>query len=252
MRQLLIVLSAVVVVTGCASHSLVPPGQAVAIRHREQALVPHSAAIQDAIRQSGKGGALVFLDERDGHLVVLPGDSPAEAWSRSSTSSAGGSTDRASALAVLTFVHRADVPKAPEAVTARSLDEQERLRATLASLDGELRKLSDSVAATRRETQTALATVREETRKALDALAEDLATAKKFMLQVAQLGYLNQEMNAENASAIRKAATASQDASASSAKLADTMRQLSEHLASQLKDVATRLDAIQNRISNVK
>jgi len=30
------------------------------------------------------------------------------------------------------------------------------------------------------------------------------------------------------------------------------MRQLSEHLAAQLKDLATRLDAIQNRISNVK
>ena len=40
--------------------------------------------------------------------------------------------------------------------------------------------------------------------------------------------------------------------SANSAKLADTMRQLSDSLASQLKELAARLDAIQNRISDVK
>ena len=48
--------------------------------------------------------------------------------------------------------HRADVPKAPESVTYSFLQEQETLRttlATLAGLDTELRKLSDSVVATR-------------------------------------------------------------------------------------------------------
>lgn len=247
MRRLLRVLGLVMMVGGCASHALVPAPQATAIKHREQALAPHAAAIQDAIRQSGRTGALAFVDARDGRLAVLPGDTPADAWSR-----AAASTDRAAAPAVLTFVYRADVPKEPESVTAAALQEQETQRATLAGLDGELRKLSDALAATRRDTQTSLDASRQETQKALDALTEELATARKFMLQVAQLGYLNQDMNAENASVLKKAAAASQESSANSAKLAESMRQLSEHLAAQLKDLAARLDAIQNRISNVK
>ena len=88
--------------------------------------------------------------------------------------------------------------------------------------------------------------------KALDSLAGDLAAARKFMLQTAQLGSLNHEMNVANANGLRKVAAASQEVSANSAKLADTMRQLSENLASQLKELAARLDAIQERISNVK
>ena len=247
MRRLLRVLALVMMVGGCASHPLVPAPQATAIKHREQALAPHAAAIQDAIRQSGRTGALAFVDARDGRLAVLPGDTPADAWSR-----AAASTDRAAAPAVLTFVYRADVPKEPEAVTVAALQEQETQRATLAGLDGELRKLSDALAATRRDTQASLDVSRQETQKALDALTEELATARKFMLQVAQLGYLNQDMNAENASVLKKAAAASQESSANSAKLAESMRQLSEHLAAQLKDLAARLDAIQNRISNVK
>ncbi len=247
MRRLLRVLGLVMMVGGCASHALVPAPQATAIKHREQALAPHAAAIQAAIRQSGRTGALAFVDARDGRLAVLPGDTPADAWSR-----AAASTDRAAAPAVLTFVYRADVPKEPEAVTVAALQEQETQRATLAGLDGELRKLSDALAATRRDTQASLDVSRQETQKALDALTEELATARKFMLQVAQLGYLNQDMNAENASVLKKAAAASQESSANSAKLAESMRQLSEHLAAQLKDLAARLDAIQNRISNVK
>jgi hypothetical protein len=247
MRRLLRVLALVVMVGGCASHALVPAPQATAIKHREQALAPHAAAIQDAIRQSGRTGALAFVDARDGRLAVLPGDTPADAWSR-----AAASTDRAAAPAVLTFVYRADVPKEPEAVTAAALQEHETQRTTLAGLDGELRKLSDALAATRRDTQASLDASRQEAQKALDALTEELATARKFMLQVAQLGYLNQDMNAENASVLKKAAAASQESSANSAKLAESMRQLSEHLAAQLKDLAARLDAIQNRISNVK
>ena len=247
MRRLLRVLGLVMMVGGCASHALVPAPQATAIKHREQALAPHAAAIQDAIRQSGRTGALAFVDARDGRLAVLPGETPADAWSR-----AAASTDRAGAPAVLTFVYRADVPKEPEAVTVAALQEQETQRATLAGLDGELRKLSDALEATRRDTQTSLDASRQEAQKALDALTEELATARKFMLQVAQLGYLNQDMNAENASVLKKAAAASQESSANSAKLAESMRQLSEHLAAQLKDLAARLDAIQNRISNVK
>ena len=248
MRQWLLVLSLAVVVIGCASHPLVPKEQAEAIKNRDRALAPHSAAIQDTIRQSGNEGALAFLDAGDGHLVVLPGDSPGEAWARHIASPSGSPTGRASMPPVISFVYRADVPKAPESLTSRSLEQQDTLRATLAALDAELRKLSDSVVATRRETQTS----REDMQKALDSLAGDLAAARKFMLQTAQLGSLNQEMNVANANGLRKVAAASQEVSANSAKLADTMRQLSENLASQLKELAARLDAIQERISNVK
>ena len=253
MRQRLLVLSLAMVVAGCASrHSLVPTEQAVAIQNRDRALAPHSAAIQDTIRQSGNVGALAFLDAGDGHLVVLPGDSPAEAWARYLASPSGSPTGRVSVPPVVSFVHRADVPKAPESVTYSFLQQQETLRTTLAALDTELRKLSDSVVATRRETQTSIATAREDMQKALDSLAEDLAAARKFVLQTAQLGWLNQEMNVENANGIRKLSAASQQVSANSAKLADTMRQLSNSLENHLKELAARLDAIQNRISNVK
>src|SRR5712691_502536 len=252
MRQWLLVLSLAVVVIGCASHPLVPKEQAEAIKNRDRALAPHSAAIQDTIRQSGNEGALAFLDAGDGHLVVLPGDSPADAWARYITSPSGSPGGRASVPPVLSFVYRADVPRAPESVTYSFLQQQETLRTTLATLDTELRKLSDSVVATRQETQTSIATARENMQKALDSLAEDLAAARKFMLQTAQLARLNHEMNVENANGIRKAAAASQEVSANSTKLADTMRHLSDSLASQLKELAARLDAIQNTISNVK
>lgn len=262
MRQLLlVVLSLAAVVAGCATHSLVPTEQAVAIKNRDRALAPHSAAIQDTIRQSGNVGALAFLDTGDGHLVVLPGDSTAEAWARYLASPSGSPTGRVSVPPVVSFVHRADVPKAPESVTYSFLQQQETLRTTLATLatlaalaalDTELRQLSDSVVATRRETQTSIAAAREDMQKALDSLAEDLAAARKFMLQTAQVAGLNQEMNVENANGIRKLSAASQQVSANSAKLADTMRQLSDSLANQLKELAARLDAIQNRISDVK
>jgi len=252
MRQLLLVLSLAVAVIGCASHPLVPGEQAVAIKNRDRALAPHSGAIQDTIRQSGNEGALAFLDAGDGHLVVLPGDSPGEAWARYIASPSGGPAVRVSVPTVVSFVHRADVPKAPESITFRSLEQQETLRTTLAALDAELRKLSDSVGVTRRETQTSIATAREDMQKALDSLAGDLAAARKFMLQTAQLGSLNHEMNVANTNSLRKVAAASQQVRENSAKLADTMRELSDNLASQLKELAARLDAIQERISNVK
>src|SRR5512145_2406483 len=59
------------VVSGCASHSLIPAAQSQAIKDRERALAPHADAVQAAVRQSGKVGALAFLDARDGRLVVL-------------------------------------------------------------------------------------------------------------------------------------------------------------------------------------
>src|SRR3989475_12701425 len=147
--------------------------------------------------------------------------------------------------AVVRFVHRADVAKARESITYGALQR-------LVALDTELRQLSDSLVTTRRETQTSIATAREDMQKALDSLAEDLAAARKFMLQTAELGRLNQEMNVENTNAIRKLSAASQQVSANSAKLADTIRQLSDSLENQLKELAARLDAIQKRISDVK
>ena len=256
MRQLLLVLGLAAVVVGCASDALVPREQTVAIKNRDRALAPHSEAIQATIRQSGNVGALAFLDTGDGHLVVLPGNTPTEAWARHIAPPSDSPTGPVSVPPVVTFVHRADVPKAPESVTYSFLQQQETLRTTLAALDTELRKLSDSVVAVRQETQTSIATTREATQKALDSLAEDLAAARKFMLQTAELGRLDHEMNVENAKGIQKLAAASlaasQEVSRNSANLADTMRQLSESLASQLAELAGRLDAIQNRITDLK
>ena len=218
MRQLLLVLGLAAVVVGCASDALVPREQTVAIKNRDRALAPHSAAIQATIRQSGNVGALAFLDAGDGHLVVLPGNTPTEAWARHIAPPSDSPTGPVSVPPVVTFVHRADVPKAPESVTYsflqhQLLQQQETLRTTLAALDTELRKLSDSVVAIRQETRTSIATAREDTQKALDSLAEDLAAARKFMLQTAELGRLDHEMNVENAKGIQKLAAASQEVS---------------------------------------
>jgi hypothetical protein len=251
---------------GCASHTLMPKGQAVAIDERDRALVSHATAIQADIRQSGTIGALAFLDARDGILVVLPGDSPADAWARYATSPESG-TGRVSVPAVLTFVYRADVPKAPETVTLNLLQQQQAFRRSLTALEAELRdadrrteqrlgvvqrELAESIAATKQETEMSLALAKADMQKALSSLAEELDSARKFMLQTAQLGWLNHELNVENASGIRRVATASQELAANSAKLADTMRQLSENLEGQLKELAGRLDAIQGLVTNVK
>ena len=75
------------------------------------------------------------------------------------------------------------------------------------------------------------------------------AVKQKLQAEVEQL---NHELNVENAGGIRRVATATQELSANSAKLADTMRQLSENLAGQLKDLASRLDAIQGLVTKVK
>ncbi len=243
-------MSLALVIVGCATPSLMPEAQTVAIKDRDRALASHADAIHAAISQSGDVGALAFLDARDGRLVVLPGDSPADAWSRYTTSSESG-TGRVSVPPVLTFVHRADVPKAPETVTRSVLQQQQALRTSVDALETQLgivqRELAESIAATKLEVDA-----RADMQTALSSLSEDLAVVRKFMLQTAQLGWLNHELNVENASGIRKVATATQELSASSARLEETMRQLSKSLAGQLKELATRLDTLQGKVSSLK
>lgn len=266
MRQLLYLMSLALAVTGCASPSLMPAAQAVAVKERDRALAPHADAIHSAISQSGHMGALSFLDVGDGRLIVLPGDSPADAWGRYTASPESG-TGLASVPPVLTFVHRADVPKAPEAVTRSALQQQQALRASVVTLENELRdahrrieerfgvvqrQLGESIAAAKQEADVSQTAARADVQRALSSLSEDLAAARKFMLQTAQLGWLNHDLTLENASGIRKVATASQELSASAAKLEETMRQLSETLAGQLKDLATRLDNIQGKVGSLK
>jgi hypothetical protein len=250
-------MSLALVVVGCASHSLMPETQAGAIKDRDRALAPHAAAIHAAIGQSGNAGALAFLDARDGRLVVLPGDSSADAWSRYTTSPEG-ETGRVSVPPVLTFVHRADVPKAPETVTRSVLQQQQAVAALATELRDAHRRIEEQLGAVQRElTESIAATKREadaraDMQTALTALSEELATARKFMLQTAQLGWLNHELNLENASGIGKVATASQELSASSERLEETLRQLSKSLAEQLKELANRLDTIQGKVSSLK
>ena len=243
-------ISLALVVVGCASPSLMSETQAVAIKDRDRALASHADAIHAAISQSGNVGALAFLDAKDGRLVVLPGDSSADAWSRYTTSPESG-TGRVSVPPVLTFVHRADVPKAPEPVTRSVLQQQQALAALETELRDAHRRIEEQLGIVQRE----LAESNREAgalQAALRSLSEDLAAVRKFMLQTAQLGWLNHELNVENASGIRKVATASQELSASSARLEETMRQLSGSLAGQLKELATRLDTIQGKVSSLK
>ena len=235
---------------GCASRSLMPAAQSEAIRDRERALAARADAIQSAVKQSGKVGALAFLDTKDGHLVVLPGDSPADAWARHATASES-ETNPVSVPAVVTFVYRADIPKAPEAVTVDALQQQQTQRTSVAALAIELGRLEEKLGVLQRD----LVATKQDTDKAvadMRVLAEDLAAARKFMLQTAQLGWVNQEAVQENANGIRRMTTATQELTASSAKLEETVRQLSEGLAGQLKELAGRLDAIQNKIQNIK
>ena len=244
-----LLVSLALLLVGCAGHSLLPKEQAVAIKTRDRTLAPHASAVHEAIRRSGHLGAIVFADAGDGRLVVLPGDTPTDAWARYSASPPeSGPPGRVLVPPVVSFVYRADVPKAPEAVTKVFLQErqvflqeQQALETSLMALEARHRELTESVAVAREDTQ-----------KALKLLAEDLATARTFMLQTAQLGWLNQEQNAENASSLRKAAKASEQLTSNSARLADSMRQLSDSLATQLKELASRLDQIQSRVSDIK
>ena len=259
-------LSALSLAVGCASPSLMPPAQAAAVRQRDRALASHAAAIQDAIRQSGKAGALAFLDAADGHLVILPGDSPADAWAHQQRELESPGA-RVAAPAVLTFVHRADVPRAPDTVSRSALDRELATRASAAAFEAELREthrriderlaalqgeLSESVAATKKETDASVAAARADMQKALRSASEDIESVRKFMLQTAQLGWLNNDLNMENAAGIKKLATASQELSATAARLQSSMTQVSEHLGAQLKELANRLDALQGKVTSLK
>ena len=243
-------MSLALVVVGCASPSLMPETQAVAIKDRARALASHADAIHAAIRQSGNVGALAFLDAKDGRLVVLPGDSSADAWSRYTSSPESG-TGRVSVPPVLTFVHRADVPKAPEPVTRSLLQQQQALAALETELRDADRRIEEQLGIVQRE----LAESNREAaalQTALRSLSEELATVRKFMLQTAQLGWLNHELTVENASGIRRVVTTSQELSASSERLEETIRQLAKSLAAQLKELASRLDTIQGKVSSLK
>src|SRR6266851_9651949 len=189
-------MSLALVVVGCASPSLMPETQAVAIKDRDRALAPHADAIHAAISQSGNVGALAFLDAKDGRLVVLPGDSSADAWSRYTSSPESG-TGRVSVPPVLTFVHRADVPKAPETITGSVLQQQAQLRDARRRIEERLSIVQSELAESKREADASLAGARADMQAALSSLAEDLAAVRKFMLQTAQLGWLNHELNVE-------------------------------------------------------
>jgi len=236
-------MSLAVVVVGCASPSLLPDVQAVAIQDRDRALALHADAIHAAISQSGKMGALVFLDATDSHLVVLPGESPADAWAR---------YRRVSMPPVLTFVHRADVPKAPETIPRSVLQQQAQLRDAWRRIEERLSIVQSELAESKREADASLTGARADMQAALSSLAEDLAAARKFMLQTAQLGSLDHELNVETETGLRTVATASQELSASSARLEEIMRELPERLAGQLKELANRLDTIQGKVSRLK
>jgi hypothetical protein len=246
--------SLLLVAVGCANHSLMPAAQSGEIKNRERALAAHSGAIQAAVKQSGKVGGLAFLDATGGHLVVLPGDSPADAWARYA-----GLPERETAHItvpeVVTFVYRADVPKAPETVTLSALQYQLTQRTSVAALAAELQRVEEKLSLVQRELAAATAATKQDTDKAMAdmrVLADDLAVVRKFVLQTAQLGWLNHEMVLENASGVRKMAAASQDLTASSARVEDSLRQISESVAGQLKELAARLDTIQGKIQNLK
>ena len=247
-------ISLLLVAVGCANHSLMPAAQSGEIKNRERALASHSDAIQAAVKQSGRVGGLAFLDATGGHLVVLAGDSPADAWARH----AGlpeRETAHISVPEVVTFVYRADVPKAPETVTLSALQHQLTQRTSVAALAVELQRVEEKLSLVQRELAVASAATKQETDKAMAdvrVLADDLAVVRKFVLQTAQLGWLNHEMALENAGGVRKMAAASQELTASSARVEDSLRQISESVAGQLKELATRLDTIQGKIQNLK
>jgi len=251
-------------VAGCTP-SLMPPSQAAAVRHRDRALAVRADAIHATIKDSGRTGALAYLDG-GGQLVVLPGDSPIDAWTRF-TASPDSAKSRGTMPPVLTYVHRADIPAPPEAISLSALEQQQALRVSVASLQTELagthrniedrlgaveRELRETIETSRREADAAQAAARADVQRALSAFADDLSSVRRLLLQTAQLGWLNHELAVENASGVRKVASASQELAASSARLEDTMRQLSDTLAGQLKELAARLDNIQGKVTSLK
>ena len=258
-------LALLLMVAGCTP-SLMPPSQAAAVRHRDRALAVRADAIHATIKDSGRTGALAYLDGGGGQLVVLPGDSPIDAWTRF-TASPDSAKSRGTMPPVLTYVHRADIPAPPEAISLSALEQEQALRVSVASLQTELagthrniedrlgaveRELRETIETSRREADAAQAAARADVQRALSAFADDLSSVRRLLLQTAQLGWLNHELAVENASGVRKVASASQELAASSARLEDTMRQLSDTLAGQLKELAARLDNIQGKVTSLK
>ena len=256
--------SLAVLVAGCAGPSLVSKEQADGIRRRDEALAARADAIQAAIRQSGATGALAFLDANDGRLVVLPGDTPTAAWARhaGSPESAGVSPPP-----VVHFVYRSDAPAAPEVVNVSALRQHEALLGSLTKLGVDIgeaqrrteqrladirRELGESIVAAKLDAERALAAATAESQRALRALADDLAAARAFSLQTAQLGWLNHDLTVEAASGMRKLEGSSQALSATSARLAASVQQLSETLARQLKELEARIEAIRSKMGEIK
>jgi DNA repair exonuclease SbcCD ATPase subunit len=161
-------------------------------------------------------------------------------------------TGRVSMPPVLTFVHRADVPKAPETIPRSVLQQQAQLRDAWRRIEERLSIVQSELAESKREADASLTGARADMQAALSSLAEDLAAVRKFMLQTAQLGPLNHELNVETETGLGTVATASQELSASSARLEEIMRELPERLAGQLKELANRLDTIQGKVSSLK
>jgi uncharacterized phage infection (PIP) family protein YhgE len=151
---------------------------------------------------------------------------------------------------VVTFVYRKDIAKAPETVVQSVMLQQQAQMTSVATLATELRRIEDRLNLVQRE----LTATQQGTDKAMAdmrTLVDDVTAVRKFMLQTAQLGWLNHELTLENATGIRRMAATSQELAASSAKLEDAVRQLSESLAGQLKELSVRLDAIQGKIQNL-
>lgn len=259
-------LGALLMLAGCATPSLMPPSQAAAVKQRERALATHADTIHATIKDSGQAGALAYLEDGSGRLVVLPGDSPVDAWMRFNASP-GSAASRGTVPPVLTYVRRADIPAAPEAIERSALEQQQALRTSVASLQTELgaahriiedrlgavqRDLTDAVETSRREADTTQAAARADVQRALSSFADDLNSVRRLLLQTAQLGWLNHELAVENANGVRKVTSASQELAASSARLEDTIRQLSDTLAGQLKELAARLDNIQGKVTSLK
>ena len=149
--------------------------------------------------------------------MVLPGKSASDAWRRYATSPEASAPARRALPPMMTFVYRADIPKAPETVGVASLEEQQALMATQAAADAELRtelaRIGERIDAVRRESAESVRAVEQKSEASiaearaelqaelqravtsLGALADELAAARRFMLQTAQLGWLNHELH---------------------------------------------------------
>src|SRR5207244_7961212 len=98
-------------------------------------------------------------------------------------------------------------------VTQSALQQHQAQLTSMAAFASELRRIEErlglvqrELAATKQDTDKAVADVR--------ALAEDLAAVRKFMLQTAQLGWLNHELTVENSNGMRRMAATRQELTA--------------------------------------